>query len=241
MASEDTDIGLFGEFMQLVEDHPPRTRSLEYFTSINDYVKKRRNTYPSSNDAPRVSSFIKGGENAIQEALIIHLRYYLETGDDTQDGPNRLIAGNDVDFYLMDNFIKFPDRVSLAPAISEARWHITNRANHPGNQPELEKKINCKNREITHVLKEKLGSQWAGPYTNYLDGAAEKADYYDPNGGDDHFQKVKAIKVKYDEDNFFRKIKGINVVRLMFRVDWILFAYLTQSFCLFNITQTHTE
>mmetsp|Transcript_6990 Transcript_6990/g.10012 ORF Transcript_6990/g.10012 Transcript_6990/m.10012 type:complete len:304 (-) Transcript_6990:65-976(-) len=210
-AAEDTDLADFAMIQNLVAAYPPRSSKLEIYTSINDYVKTRRNAYPNVRSSPRISEFIKKGSSSIQDALTIHLRYYLDTGDEFTNGPHRDIAGGDVDFYLMDGFVKHPERVSLAPGVIESRWHVTTRAEYNSIDLEKDKTVLCKQREITRQLKLKLGDKWGGPYVNYLDGSADKKDYYDPTGGSAHFAKVKEIKDKWDPDNFFKKTKGINV------------------------------
>uniref|UniRef100_A0A7S2MEF3 FAD-binding PCMH-type domain-containing protein n=1 Tax=Helicotheca tamesis TaxID=374047 RepID=A0A7S2MEF3_9STRA len=202
MCSEGINLRDYDAFVAVVSEFPARSDKIEYYTSINDYVKTRRNKYPDSVDNPRVSSFIKGGGNAIQDALDIHLRFYLNTIDEEA---NRLVAGSDIDFYLLKGFIKNPERTSLNPDIADAKWHITSRAKHAYDQ-ELEQKIRCKNREITRQLKDRLDDKWAGPYWNYFDSSVDKKDYYG-----DIFDDVKEIKEKYDPDNLFKKIKGIKV------------------------------
>jgi len=200
MCSEGVDLRTYAGFQKVVSEYPALKNSAEIYTSINDYVKTRRNHYPETVDNPRVSSFIKGGGDAFAEALSIHLRFYLDIDDE-----DRPVAGSDVDFYLLKGFVKKPERISLNPSIADAKWHITNRAKHSYN-PDLEMQIRCKNREITRRLKKRLGKEWAGPYWNYFDSSADKEDYYG-----DIFEDVVAIKEKYDPGNLFKKIKGIKV------------------------------
>lgn len=202
--ASNCDLRQYKGFKDLVNDYPARggdsRGTIEEYLSINDYVKTRRNRYPDTVDNPRVSNCIKGNRQTIEEALELHLGFYLVENEE-----DRLVAGSDLDLHMLNGFIKNPERTSLNPAVTDASWHFTMRAKH-SYDPELMRKIRCKNRAVTDRLKEAIGSDYIGPYWNYFDGASDKSDYYG-----DAYDKVSAIKEKYDPDNLFKKIKGVKV------------------------------